>query len=111
MTSIKDLYDMQEKLDAYIILKNNPDITLKELLTDTLLALQVEVSELANATRSFKHWSRKGPENKEILLEEYADILHFFLSLGLQLGFSPEETVQAYKKKNEENYKRQKEGY
>ncbi len=108
---LDELYQMQKKLDHYILLNNTSCNTSNELLTDTLLALQVEVSELANATRCFKHWSKKGPESKERLLDEYADVLHLFLSVGLQLGFSPDEVVQAYIKKNKENYRRQVEGY
>ena len=108
---IKKLYELQKKLDNTILNKFKLPMTSKELLTNTLLALQVEVSELANATRCFKHWSTKSAESKERLLDEYADVLHFFLSIGNQLGFTPEEVADAYLKKNEENYRRQKEGY
>ena len=108
---IKELYELQKKLDATILLNNDPDIDRNELLTDTILALSVEISELANATRCFKHWSKKGSESKERLLDEYVDVLHFWLSIGLQLGFAPEEVAQAYLKKNEENYRRQRENY
>lgn len=108
---IKKLYELQKKLDNTILNKFKLPMTSKELLTNTLLALQVEVSELANATRCFKHWSKKGSESKERLLDEYVDVLHFWLSIGLQLGFAPEEVAQAYLKKNEENYRRQRENY
>lgn len=54
----------------------------------TKLALLVEIGELANATRCFKHWSVKDPESKERLLDEYADILHFYLSIGNQIGYT-----------------------
>lgn len=102
---------MQKELDEYIQKQKTQKMEPKELLVDTFLALQVEISELANATRCFKHWSCKPSEKKEVLLEEYADILHFFLSLGNQLGFTPEEVEKAYLKKHKTNYKRQKEGY
>jgi len=109
MVTLNELYDMQKALDEYIL--RNKQIDKRQLLTNTLLALVVEVSELANATRAFKHWSTKGPMDRETLLEEYADCLHFFLSLGNQLGFLPIEVEQAYKRKNHINYQRQKEGY
>ncbi|MBO4541463.1 MAG: dUTP diphosphatase, partial [Bacilli bacterium] len=51
-----------------------------------LLALLVEMGEFANETRCFKFWSLKGPSPKEVMLDEYADGLHFYLSLGLILG-------------------------
>ncbi len=87
---LNKLYKLQEELDK-TILKNEAKRTGKEidkdlLLSQTILALQVEVAELANATRCFKHWSTKGAESKERLLDEYADILHFYLSIGNQMG-------------------------
>lgn len=108
---LKKLYNMQSKLDDFIQKRRKEKMDSNELLVDTLLALQVEVSELANATRAFKHWSNKGPMPKEVLLDEYADVMHFFLSIGNQLGFTPEEVEQAYIQKNKINYQRQKEGY
>lgn len=109
MLTLSELYSMQKALDDYIL--RDKQISKRELLTNTLLALVVEVSELANATRSFKHWSNKGAMDREVLLEEYSDCLHFFLSLGNQLGFTPIEVEEAYKRKNQINYQRQKEGY
>ena len=90
--NLSKLYELQKELDK-TILENEKKRTGKEidkdlLLNQTILALQVEVAELANATRCFKHWSTKGAESRERLLDEYADVLHFYLSLGNQLGFS-----------------------
>lgn len=59
----------------------------KDLLGSLLLALKVEVGELANATRCFKHWSAKGPELPEIIAEELADNFAFTLSIGLINGY------------------------
>lgn len=174
--NLEKLYKMQEELDKYILenaKKRNIAMSDEELLDKTILALLVEVGELANATRCFKHWSTKGAESKERLLDELADIWHFYLSIGNQkelkmteddfpseeriewvkekakleqifimlsnaisdlyvfgigctayedvgqelcvlsefIGFTDEEVEQAYLKKHEENYKRQREGY
>ena len=46
---------MQEELDSYIIKNRNIVMSKEELLEKTTLALLVEVGELANATRCFKH--------------------------------------------------------
>lgn len=172
--NLEKLYKLQNELDNHILenIKNRTgkEMNKKELLDNTVLALQVEVAELANATRCFKHWSVKESESKERLLEELADIWHFYLSIGNQagfemddiydyyshedikkdnvinitlafirllstgysmnlnieyytvyghrlevlgelLGFTDEEIEQAYLKKHEENYRRQREGY
>ncbi|MBM7869320.1 dimeric dUTPase (all-alpha-NTP-PPase superfamily) [Clostridium pascui] len=111
MIYLSELYELQNELDKYILEKKNKQLMPKQLLTDTLLALQVEVSELANETRCFKHWSNKGPSSKDVILEEYVDILHFFLSVGNQLGFSAKEIEDAYFKKRQININRVKEGY
>ncbi|MBU5440310.1 dUTP diphosphatase [Tissierella sp. MSJ-40] len=173
--NLEKLYKMQDELDQHILenaRKRNIEMSKAELLDKTILALLVEVGELANATRCFKHWSTKGPESKERLLDELADIWHFYLSIGNQiglrlenddsvpdehpnnlvdcfisvyywvnkfedctsslekrtfvahtelgrwlailahkLGFTDKEVEQAYMKKHEENYRRQREGY
>lgn len=174
--NLNKLYKMQAELDKHIIEKHNIKMNKKELLDNTILALLVEVGELANTTRCFKHWSTKGMMDKEVVLDELADCLHFYLSIGNQLGdeycdidiesgwisstvnyaltfellvlyshlgklgnecsvsgvdleeiyqsvgdsifkvidvlgFTDKEVEQAYLKKHEENYKRQREGY
>lgn len=86
--NIKKMYEAQAKLDEYIS-KNNPvKLSKEEMFAKTKLALLVEIGELANATRCFKYWSVKEPESKERLLDEYADILHFYLSIGNQIGYT-----------------------
>lgn len=126
---INELYEMQRKLDDTIVenffdRNSKGNVDAKKLtglidhyrytgfLTERITALQVEVSELANETRCFKYWStRQNQYDREKALKEYVDIFHFFLSIGNTLNFSPEEIVQAYKEKNEENYNRQLIGY
>jgi len=114
---LKELFQMQKELDQYIVDKSIPggcgEIPgdAECFLTDRILALSVEVGEFANATRCFKYWSIKPSEPKERLLDEYVDILHFWLSIGNTMKFTAEEIEQAYMKKNEENYKRQEQGY
>lgn len=104
---LRDLLEKQKKLDKFITERYDPLMDQKDFLVDNLLGLQVEVSELANATRCFKYWSNKAPESKEKILDEYADVLHFFLLIGNDLNFTAEEIEQAYLKKHEENYRRQ----
>ncbi|WP_273851006.1 dUTP diphosphatase [Guptibacillus spartinae] len=78
------LYTLQKLLDDRIVKEHKlEDVSLFE---NKLLALKVEVGELANETRCFKYWSKKAPSPKETILEEYVDGIHFILSLGLELG-------------------------
>jgi dimeric dUTPase (all-alpha-NTP-PPase superfamily) len=79
------LFSLQKELDMKIITQKN--LQDRPLLQKKLLALQVEIGELANETRCFKYWSDKGPSDKEVILEEYVDCLHFILSIGLEKDY------------------------
>lgn len=129
--TIEQMYEMQKELDAKIIREKG--LEGQDLLQNTVLALQVEIGELANEWRGFKHWSNdqeprtavqtecttcegsgdinwpssrsfllEGQEGLpyekcsecggsgdgdplNLLLEEYVDCLHFFLSIARQL--------------------------
>lgn len=85
--NLDKLYKMQEELDNHILEKHNSKMSKEKLLDNTILALLVEVGELANTTRCFKHWSTKGMMDKEVVLDELADVIHFYLSIGNQVGF------------------------
>lgn len=83
---LNKLFQLQRKLDERIIKEHN--LQNQSLSSKKILALQVEVSELANETRCFKFWSNKGPSSKDKILEEYVDCIHFILSLGLEWNYS-----------------------
>ncbi|MED1786179.1 dUTP diphosphatase [Brevibacillus laterosporus] len=63
--SLETLFEKQKQLDDYIIKKKGLDALLEQdLLNNTVLALQVEICELANEWRGFKHWSEdREPKN------------------------------------------------
>jgi dimeric dUTPase (all-alpha-NTP-PPase superfamily) len=79
------LYELQRKLDAYI--EKEHQLNKAELVDKKILALNVELAELANETRCFKFWSRKTGGDKEKIVEEYVDGLHFILSLGITFEY------------------------
>ena len=159
---IIELYNIQKELDKKIMTEHQ--LEGRNVVPEKILALQVELGELANETRCFKYWSKKGPSEGKVILEEYVDCLHFILSIGLEkqytdveiefnrdeetstrlfikvfgdisnlydnpskenylilwknfillgntLGFTWEEVISAYLKKNEINHQRQLQGY
>lgn len=77
------LSKMQSDLDEYI--GKSKGINMDEHKLDRIEALSVEFHELLNELRFFKYWSVK-PMNREKAIEEYADTLHFLLSIGNDLG-------------------------
>ncbi|MEK4452843.1 MULTISPECIES: dUTP diphosphatase [unclassified Paenibacillus] len=106
--TLEQMYEMQKVLDARIIKEKGLEGV--NLLPNTVLALQVEIGELANEWRGFKHWSKNqksrtravrnlgvddiGVERGEAynpLLEEYVDCLHFFLSIARQLNLPADD--------------------
>ena len=84
----KKLYKIQDTLDRRIF--ENHDVTREDTTIRRILALLVEVGELANETRCFKFWSSKDPSEKAVILEEYVDGIHFLLSLGIDLQVMPD---------------------
>ena len=80
---LSNLYQKQAELDARIA--DNHHITYATTRERRILALLVEFGEFANATRCFKYWSNKPSEAQDIVLDEYVDGLHFFLSLGIDI--------------------------
>ena len=86
MIDLSKLYIKQAELDQRIA--NNHHVTYASTRERRILALLVEIGEFANATRCFKYWSNKKSEPQDIVLDEYVDGLHFFLSLGIDINVS-----------------------
>jgi len=83
------LFQMQKALDCHI--EQNHGLENEDLFTRKVLALLVEVGELANETRCFKFWSLKPSSAKEVIVEEFVDGVHFILSLGIECGFDQKQ--------------------
>ncbi|MEG0977746.1 MAG: dUTP diphosphatase [Bacilli bacterium] len=85
MFNLEKLFIEQEKLDKEILKLHN--VTYETTKGRRFLAFLVELGELANATRSFKFRSLKPAEEKCRIVDEFADGLHFILSLGLSFNY------------------------
>jgi dimeric dUTPase (all-alpha-NTP-PPase superfamily) len=99
--NLQKLFDMQRKLDEHIE-REHPRKPDEDRLAKKILALMVELGELANEARFFKYWSHDQKPRTKVqvytgsgakvegkfknpLLEEFVDGLHFLLSIGLEL--------------------------
>ena len=89
--NVAKLFELQRILDDRI--EGAKTLGAEELLKKKVLALFVELGELANETRCFKFWSEKPPSARARILDEYVDGLHFVLSLGLMINC--EDRVEA----------------
>lgn len=83
------LYEKQAALDETIAI--NHHINYEVTRSRRTLALYVEIGEFANATRCFKYWSNKPSESRAVVLDEFADGMHFFLSLGIDIKTTVKE--------------------
>ncbi|AOY75229.1 dUTP diphosphatase [Clostridium formicaceticum] len=86
---MQQLFAIQKQLDETIL--KNHQLYNKNLVPAKILALEVELGELANETRCFKFWSKKVSSPKAVVLEEFVDGLHFLLSIGLDKNFPVRE--------------------
>ncbi|MEO2074690.1 MAG: dUTP diphosphatase [Bacillus sp. (in: firmicutes)] len=84
--NLEKLFHMQKALDSHIEEKHQ--LQKEDLFDRKVLALLVEIGELANETRCFKFWSVKPSSEKDVILEEFVDGIHFILSLGIECGFN-----------------------
>ncbi|GLB58447.1 dUTP diphosphatase [Cytobacillus sp. NCCP-133] len=84
----QQLFKMQKGLDQHI--EKNHQLQDEDLFERKVLALLVELGELANETRCFKFWSLKPSSPQETVLEEFVDGIHFILSIGIECGFDRE---------------------
>lgn len=84
--NLSELIPLQAQLDERIMALHHEERS--STRKKRILALIVEINELANETRCFKYWSLKGPSSEAILLEEFSDTMHFVISLGIDLGLN-----------------------
>ncbi|WP_127942804.1 dUTP diphosphatase [Mycoplasma sp. ATU-Cv-703] len=79
------IIDLQKKLDQAI--ETQHQVKNADLTKHRVLALIVEIAELSNEIASFKYWKKQRHYQREKILEEYADGLHFFASLLIRAKF------------------------
>ena len=98
----KGLADMMN-LDRY---PNDSEGRVAALCT----AIIHEAIELQRTT-NWKWWKKPTPFNAADAKEELIDIWHFVVQASLELNLTPNDIVEEYKRKNEINRERQRNGY
>lgn len=86
---LTNIFSAQAKLDDLIHLKYNYDNS--KIFVQKKLALLTELFELANEVKSFKYWSQNKKIDREKILFEYADGLHFIISIALNLKITKKD--------------------
>ena len=110
---------MEDKLDSIFSLQKgltdimNLDRYPKEIdekISALCTAIIHEAVELQRTT-NWKWWKRPTAFNQTEAKEELIDIWHFVIQASLELNLTPNEILDEYKRKNEINRQRQKDGY
>ena len=106
MDKLDVIFDMQDKLNAFIRESRGLEYSSQEWIQKQTRAMLSEMAELI-AEVNFKWWKNPKEVDEKAVKEEIVDILHFLVSMALSAGMSAKEMFEIYLNKNEENFKRQ----
>ncbi len=109
MDSLETIFSIQKELASMMDLSRYPAST-EERVSALSTAIVHEAIELQRLT-SWKWWKKPSPFDNEAAKEELIDIWHFVVQASIELGMSPSDVVNEYKKKNQVNRNRQVSGY
>ncbi len=104
---LSDIFDLQQALNDDIKQRRNlTGISHEQWIQKHTLAILSEMAEVLDEV-NFKWWKNPKPVDESALKEELVDVLHFFVSMCLEAGMSPQELYERYIEKNRENFDRQ----
>lgn len=115
LDKLEELWNKQVCFDEMTFSRNNTDR--KSTRRDRYLALMVELGEILKEDECYKYWksSKHTLDNKEYReksKEEFADLLHFVMSIGIDIyDGGVNEMYEHYLKKNAINIERQNNKY
>ena len=109
MDSLETIFSIQKELASMMDLSRYP-ASMEERVSALSTAIVHEAIELQRLT-SWKWWKKPTPFHSEAAKEELIDIWHFVVQASIELGMSPSDVVNEYKKKNQVNRNRQVSGY
>jgi dimeric dUTPase (all-alpha-NTP-PPase superfamily) len=104
---LSGIFDLQKSLNDDIRTKRNlSGFTHEEWIQKHMLAMLSEMAEVLDEV-NFKWWKNPKPVDSDALKEELVDVLHFYVSMCLEAGMTPQELYDRYVSKNRENFDRQ----
>ncbi len=106
---LKSIFALQKGLENMMNLERYPKDT-EGRIAALCTAIIHEAVELQRTT-NWKWWKNPTPFNKAEAKEELIDIWHFVVQASLELNLTPDDILKEYKRKNQINRDRQKNGY
>ena len=79
--NLNKLLNLQQNLDSQIMKVNVSNG--QSLISKELLALQVNMGQLANETNCYKYWNTFSYFDNKAVLKHYVRCMHFIISLGV----------------------------
>jgi dimeric dUTPase (all-alpha-NTP-PPase superfamily) len=109
MDRLEEIFSLQKGLEGMMNLDRYPKDA-EGRVSALSTAIIHEAVELQRTT-NWKWWKKQTPFNVEEAKEELIDIWHFVVQASLELKLTPDDILAEYKRKNEINRNRQKNGY
>ncbi len=106
---LDSIFSLQKGLNSMMNLDRYPKET-EEKISALCTAIMHEAVELQRTT-NWKWWKTPAAFNQTEAKEELIDIWHFVIQASIELNLTPNEILDEYKRKNEINRQRQKDGY
>ena len=106
---LDSIFSLQKGLANMMNLDRYPKDT-EEKISALCTAIMHEAVELQRTT-NWKWWKAPTEFNEAEAKEELIDIWHFVVQASIELNLTPDEILAEYKRKNEINRQRQKDGY
>ena len=107
--TLEAIFGLQRGFSAYVDDTRYPRER-QERISALCTAIIQEAAEL-QATTNWKWWKRQTEFDEASAREELIDIWHFVVQASLELGLSPSDVLDEYKRKNRINIERQEKGY
>jgi dimeric dUTPase (all-alpha-NTP-PPase superfamily) len=109
MDMLETIFSMQKDLAGMMDLSRYPKSVEGRIsaLSTAIIHEAVELQRLTN----WKWWKKPGEFGNAQAREELIDIWHFVVQASLELGMTPADILEEYKKKNRVNRERQESGY
>lgn len=89
--NLEKFFNLQQNLDNQIMKVNVSSS--QSLITKELLALQVNIGQLANETNCYKYWNSCNYFDKKAVLKHYVCCMHFIISLGVTKNYKDVGTI------------------
>lgn len=115
MDDLKIMFEKQKLLQSVIEGFDNLPKDMPIIAHNNFSHLVSEASEIFQLDDRWKHW-KSNPKfdvkkDKEAKLEEIADAFHCLINICLYSGFDEKEVFEAFIKKNDINFERQRSDY